>query len=169
MKKLTPVDLDIISELIRNSRQSDRELAKKLGVSQPTVGRRRVVLEKEGLLDYTAIPDLEKLGFEILAFTLARWSFNKERRVEERREFVGKHPSIMFASTGSGLDNDRVCISIHKNYSDYTKFIQELRGEFGEYFEAFSSFIVSLKGDDILRHLTFNYLAELLKQGKTQE
>jgi DNA-binding Lrp family transcriptional regulator len=169
MKELKPVDRDLISELIRNSRLSDRELAKRLGVSQPTVSRRRAALEKEGLLKYSAFPDLKKLGFEILALTLAKWSFNKERRIDERREFVAKHPNIVFTSTGTGLGHDRVCISIHKDYSDYTKLIQELKAEFGQYYEAFSSFIVSLQSDDILRHLTFEYLAELLKHDKTQE
>jgi hypothetical protein len=62
-----------------------------------------------------------------------------------------------------------VCISIHKNYSDYAKLIQELKAEFGQYYEAFSSFIVSLQSDGILGNLTFNYMAELLKQNKNQE
>ena len=168
MRELKPVDRNMISELMRNSRLSDRELAKKIGVSQPTVSRRRVALDKEGLLDYTAFPDFKKLGFEIVAFTLAKWSLNKERLTEERRKFIGKHPNIIFTSTGIGLDCDRVCISIHKSYSDYTKLIQDLKAEFGQYYEAFSSFIVSLQSDSILRNFTLKYLSELLKQGKTQ-
>jgi DNA-binding Lrp family transcriptional regulator len=77
MIKLKSIDYEIISELIKNSRLSDRQVAKKLGTSQPTVTRRRTQLEKEGMLDYTGVPDLKKLGFEILAFTFGKWSFQK--------------------------------------------------------------------------------------------
>jgi DNA-binding Lrp family transcriptional regulator len=87
---------NMISELIRNSRLSDRELAKKLGVSQATASRRRAALDKQGLLNYTANPDLKKLGFEILAFTLAKWNSNKERQIEERKEFVNIQRSYSF-------------------------------------------------------------------------
>ncbi|MFZ0965605.1 MAG: Lrp/AsnC family transcriptional regulator, partial [Candidatus Bathyarchaeia archaeon] len=60
MKK---VELNLISELMKNSRQSDRNLAKVIGVSQPTVTRIRNKLEKEGYIrEYTMIPDFSKLG-----------------------------------------------------------------------------------------------------------
>lgn len=50
------IELRLISELVKNSRRSDRELAKALGISQPTVSRIRVRLEKQGLIDYSAVP-----------------------------------------------------------------------------------------------------------------
>ena len=43
--QLKDVELRLISELIKDSRRSDRELAKAIGVSQPTVSRVRVRLE----------------------------------------------------------------------------------------------------------------------------
>ena len=47
------VELKLISELMKNSRRSDRELAKTLGVSQPTVSRTLKRLETEGTLKNT--------------------------------------------------------------------------------------------------------------------
>jgi DNA-binding Lrp family transcriptional regulator len=47
MSTLKDVDLKILSELMKNSKASDRQLAKKIGVSQPTVTRRRARLERE--------------------------------------------------------------------------------------------------------------------------
>ena len=41
LKKLKPIDYELVSELIKNSRLSDRQVAKKMNVSQPTVTRRR--------------------------------------------------------------------------------------------------------------------------------
>ena len=64
MKDLKPIDYGIFAELVKNARLSDRQLAKILNVSQPTITRRRNELEKRGLLDYTAILDIRKLGFE---------------------------------------------------------------------------------------------------------
>jgi DNA-binding Lrp family transcriptional regulator len=171
MIKLKSIDYEIISELIKNSRLSDRQVAKKLGTSQPTVTRRRTQLEKEGMLDYTGVPDLKKLGFEILAFTFGKWSFQKhpDSHVEEIKEFIRKHPGTIFMSTGSGFGWDRVCISVHKDYSDYSKVMQDFKSEWGQYCESFSSFIVSLQSDNVLRNLSFKHLTKLLRKSQTEE
>jgi DNA-binding Lrp family transcriptional regulator len=47
---LREVELRLISELMKNSRKSDRELARTIGTSQPTVTRTRNRLEKEGYI-----------------------------------------------------------------------------------------------------------------------
>jgi len=48
--KIKDVELRLISELMKNSRRSDRELAKAISVSQPTVSRMIKKLESEGTL-----------------------------------------------------------------------------------------------------------------------
>jgi len=64
------VELKLIYELIKNSRRSDRELAKAIGTSQPTVSRMIKKLKKEGAIrEYTMIPDFSKLGYKIMALT----------------------------------------------------------------------------------------------------
>ena len=163
MKK---VDYRILAELIKNSRLSDRQLAKNLGISQPTVTRRRTMLQKERLVEYTAIPDLRKLGFEILAFNFANWKqeASSEENIREAKAFISKHPSVMFVSTGRGLGADRVSVSAHRNYADYHRYIQELKEHWGANIERVDSFIVSLQNDNLLRNLTFKYLAEILNQ-----
>jgi DNA-binding Lrp family transcriptional regulator len=61
---LKKVELKVLSGLIKNSKISDRELAKTIGVSQPTVTRARTRLEKNGYIqEYTAIPNFAKLGY----------------------------------------------------------------------------------------------------------
>jgi DNA-binding Lrp family transcriptional regulator len=166
MKGLRPIDYKILFELIKNSRLSDRKLSEVLHVSQPTITRRRALLEKERLIEYTATPDLSKLGFEILAFTFARWKYDKyaEERVQETKAFLAKHPNMLFVSTGSGMNWDRLCISVHKSYSDYAKFMQELRAYWEEYLDRPVSFIVSLQSDMILRNLSFKYLADVMEK-----
>jgi len=47
----------LLSELLKDSKRSDRELAKALGVSQPTVTRNRSRLVKDGVIrEFTVIP-----------------------------------------------------------------------------------------------------------------
>ncbi|UCE96610.1 MAG: AsnC family protein [Candidatus Bathyarchaeota archaeon] len=47
-EKLKKIDYMILFKLTKNSKFSDRKLARKFGVSQPTVTRRRAALEKWG-------------------------------------------------------------------------------------------------------------------------
>ena len=51
-------EMRLLVELIKNSCRSDRNLAKVLGTSQPTVTRMRNKLVKEGIIqEFTVIPD----------------------------------------------------------------------------------------------------------------
>lgn len=172
MKNLKSLDYQILTELINNSRISDRQLARKIGVSQPTITRRRTALEKARLLEYTAIPDLEKLDFEILAITFADWNHDKfpDEKTNQAKTFLSKHSCMMFMSTGRGLGFDRVYITAHKGYSDYARFMRDLKKDWEQYMNRLDSFMVSLKSDNILRRLTFKCLAEsIVKETKSPE
>src|SRR4030066_1497567 len=70
VKSLKKIELMVIAELMKNSRRSDRELAKALHTSQPTVSRTIKRLEKMGIIkEYTMIPDFSKLGYKIMGIT----------------------------------------------------------------------------------------------------
>ena len=59
--------LTILQALMNDSKISDRAIAQKLGVSQPTVSRQRAVLVEEGYIKkFSIIPNLLKLGYDIL-------------------------------------------------------------------------------------------------------
>jgi len=172
LRKLRSIDFAIIAELIKNSRLSDRQLGKILHVSQPTITRRRGQLEKKRLLDYTAIPDLKELDFEILAITFgnrAAYPAHAELQIQKAKDFIERHPNLIFVSSGRGFNSDRVVISVHKNYTDYSKFQQQIKQEWEEIMAVEGSFIISLTSDSILRHLTFKNLAELIKKEHGQE
>jgi DNA-binding Lrp family transcriptional regulator len=167
MKKLKDVDYKILFELIKNSKISDRKLAQALGVSQPTVTRRRAMLEREKLLDYTALPNLEKLGVEILALTYARCGYQgrPEEKETDAKMFLSKHPNVIFAFTGRGLGMNMMLVSLHKNYAEYAEFTKKLRAGWGKPLINVDTFMVSLKGDSILRQFTFKFLADYLRKG----
>lgn len=166
MKELKSLDYRLLSELIRNSRRSDRELAKVLNVSQPTVTRRRLIIEKELIDGYTAIPRWEKLGYELFAITFMKIKTaiaSKEKYGETRKrglEWVTKQPCIIMSGACRGMGVDSFMISIHKSYKDYDDFLRNHRLELGEFIEDVRSILVNLGGKEILKPLGFTRLIE---------
>jgi DNA-binding Lrp family transcriptional regulator len=163
------VELRLISELMKNSRRSDRELAKAIGVSQPTVSRMIKRLEKEGVIkEYTMIRDFLKLGLELLALTLVklRKALDAEKIDEARKaaqQSLKKGPfEIIMLERGLGLGYDGLIVSIHKDYSSYQELKKWLRQfTFLELKEA-DSFLISLSDKIHYRPLTLTTLAKYL-------
>jgi DNA-binding Lrp family transcriptional regulator len=171
MLKLKPMDYALIAELVKNPRLSDRQLSKILNMSQPTITRKRTLIERQGLLDYNAIPNLRKLGYQILAFIFGSWKHKEfpDTRADEMEKYIAQIPNILFISTGSGLNYDRMAIAVFKDYSEYSKTIREFKLAWARYFADFSSFIVSLQTDNVLRNFTFKPLAEAMKREHSNE
>ena len=162
------IKLKLLSELLKNSKASDRELAAKLGVSQPTVSRMRAKLEKEGFIkEYTLIPDFSKLGFEIMAVSFVK--FEKELTEPEigkmydfADKFLNENPyAFLMAAAGNGLGYDRLIISLHENYTDFVKFVKASRAVPLAELAAFDSFTISLSAKHY-QPLTFSALADYL-------
>lgn len=161
---LKDTELKLLSELIKNSRRSDRELAKAIGVSQPTVSRTIKKLEKEEFLEYTAIPNLVKLGYEIMAVTFGKRNHEAHpENIEKAKDFMKRHPTIIFVASGMGSNSDRMAISIHRTFSDYNKFMNDVRTEWEGYMNT-EAFLINLKGNDILRPLSFKHVTDYLKE-----
>jgi DNA-binding Lrp family transcriptional regulator len=164
--RVRDIELRVLSALMINGRMSDRALAKKLGVSQPTVSRIRMKLEKEGYIkEYAAIPDLAKLGYEIFALTFVKIkSVSDEKiglakRVAEESLVKGPHNVVMF-ERGSGLAYEGMLASYHEDYSSYMELVRYLRQiEFLE-IDRIDSYIVSLKDPVRYRPLTYKTLAK---------
>jgi DNA-binding Lrp family transcriptional regulator len=108
---------------MKNSRRSDRELARAIGTSQPTVTRTRARLEKERVIkEYTMIPDFSKLGFQILAIT-----FLAVEKEPDSQKFRKAFENVLMIERGIGLKYSHVVVSIHKDYSSYIEFERRLK------------------------------------------
>jgi DNA-binding Lrp family transcriptional regulator len=168
MRKLRPEDYRILSELMKNARISDRQLAKMLGISQPTVSRKRAFLEKELIDGYTTIPKWDKLGYELLAITLIRTkptfaSKPTHVAVEKRGfEWLFNQHNVIMGGAIQGMGFNGHIISVHKNYSDYTKFLYKLRIDMGDLIDEVQTLLVDLISKDI-KPLHLKYLAEVNK------
>jgi DNA-binding Lrp family transcriptional regulator len=165
MAKLKEIDYKILSGLLRNSKMSDRQLAKKLGVSQPTVTRRRARLEKEHIDGYTAVPRWRKIGYKIFAITLIKatkiFSSKEYSTIREQGlEWLGKQPNIIMGGACEGMGMNSFIISLHESYSDHTKFMLKLRLEMGDFVDDVHSILVDLDETSRLKPLHLKYLAE---------
>lgn len=147
----------LLYELIKNARRSDRDLAKVLGFSQPTVTRTRRKLEDEKyVLQYTALPDFTKLGFELVAFTFMQWL--PEEKAASPYKWLEKDPRVIFVAEGNGLGKNSLIVTMHKNYTDYSDFIADLRQK-SRTANSVSSFIAALTS--IKKHLALAGLQEV--------
>ena len=161
MKKRTKKRMmSLLSELLKGSKRSDRELAKVLGVSQPTVSRTRNRLVEEGVIkEFTVIPDFVKMGYEIMAITGFKSKISEELAEKAIKSTMAK-PNIIFAARAQGMGKNAVVISMHKSYSDFSKFIANIVSEGGEDVKDYDTLLVSLE-DFVAKPLSLKYLAEL--------
>jgi DNA-binding Lrp family transcriptional regulator len=159
----------LIAELLKNARRSDRELARALGTSQPTVTRIRQKIEREHYIrNYSVFPDWRKLGFEIMAFTFTkmRAEILSEELVGKVRKYAEKFPNAIFVTSGEGLGMTGVIVSLHKHYRDYAEKLSQFRLDWGKYMENVESFVMVLGAGEI-KEMSFTYLAETIVPKKT--
>ena len=150
--------MDLLYELMKNSKRSDRELAKVVNVSQPTITRMRKNLEKmEYICEYTIVPAVEKLGFEITALTFLSTS-TRPKDVKEMQKWISESRKIIFSSLGEGLNGKTLLlVSVHRDFTDFSEFTREVRGILGLKGASMESFLVSVK-TDMIKHFSFKNL-----------
>ena len=153
----------LLRELLKDSRRSDRELARAIGASQPTVTRNRRLLA-DYIRSYTIVPEFEKIGYEILAITFAKAKTYEQEKVEEKlalaKKWVMDHTNILFASDGEGLGKDAAMVSVHKNYSKYADFMRDYTVRFADFVTDVQSFVVSLKTGILMKPFDVKYIAD---------
>jgi DNA-binding Lrp family transcriptional regulator len=160
------VELRLISELMKNSRRSDRELAKAVGVSQPTVSRIIKKLEKERKIkEYTAIPDFKQLGYNLMAVTfLGKQETEKETERTDLLKSVKKmeketHIANLIVVNGIGLKKGRMIINLFKNYSNFLEGLRTIKNLPNVDANEVESFLVDLNDYRNFRILSMTQLA----------
>jgi DNA-binding Lrp family transcriptional regulator len=163
---LKELQLRLVAELMKNSRRSDRELAKTIGVSQPTVSRMINKLEKEGIIkEYTMIPDFKRLGYQIMAviFLGKQEPSKKEDRAELRKaalEMERKTPRAnLMIVNGIGLEKGRLNITLYRDYQAYTEGIGIIKSLPHVDADEMESFLVDLNDEDNFRMLSMSAVA----------
>jgi DNA-binding Lrp family transcriptional regulator len=171
-------ELRLISELMMNSRRSDRDLAKAIGVSQPTVSRWIKRMEKEGIIrEYAMVPDFRKLGYKIMAVIFLKLGQNdKPLSLEELKEMHRKARQLekdnprnfLLVNNGIGLKHQMIVISFFHDYSEYVSYLRMVKEESNDALSPFikpediDSFLVNLEDETHYQPLTFSRLAKNL-------
>jgi len=154
----------LLLEMLKNSRRSDRDLAKVLGVSQPTITRTRQRLEKDYIRTYTLVPEFDQIGYEIVAFTFFKSkSYEKnetEKMIHSAKEWCDKHANVILAADGEGLGKDAMIISLHKSYSSYADFMRQVTVDWANFVTDLQSFLVSVKNSVPMKPFDLKYLAK---------
>jgi len=152
---------NLLLELLKDSKRSDRELAKVLGVSQPTITRMRSRLVEEGVIkEFTVIPDFVKMGYEIMAISCVKKKKALTEITKKAIEWARKYPNIIFAARAEGMGKNGVMISLHKNYADFSNFVAEQLQYWEDDIENHDIMLISLKGI-IAKPLSLAYLADV--------
>jgi DNA-binding Lrp family transcriptional regulator len=165
MKELKPIDYKLLFELMKDSHRSDRQLAKALGVSQPTVTRRRSMLEKNYIDGYTIIPRFGQIGFEIAAFTFLKSKLKqktgkeKDEALKKMKDWYMNQPNVVLVQDGRGMGWDAICISLHQSFSDFAAFIRAQDSELSEWIIESRTFHADLKPGIAIKPFHLKYLA----------
>jgi DNA-binding Lrp family transcriptional regulator len=157
------IEMRLLAELLKNSKKSDRELARTLGVSQATVSRTRTKLERNHVIqEYTIIPDFTKLGFELFAITTGWFKVPRDEKLQEKaRTWMKKFPNVLLSSRALGMGKDAVIVSMHKDFTDYENFMVKLKSDWIDAAVDYDSILISLKGF-MAKPFSLRYLAEIL-------
>jgi DNA-binding Lrp family transcriptional regulator len=160
--------------LMKNSRRSDRELAKVIGCSQPTVTRARADLERNGYIkEYTIIPDFEKLGFSLMGVTLARRKGPRSREAPAKTrtaviEIEKQHPHASLMAVNTTGIHDTLFITLYKDYSAYTRAMQLMRTIPKVEIDRVESYLVDLADPTNYRLLSMLPTATYLTKAESQ-
>jgi len=121
MLELDDLDRKILREVLKNSKRSYRELARRLNVAVTTVINRIEKMEETGIINgYTVSIDYEKLGYELTVLT--EISVSKGKLLEMEKE-IAKMPPVCAVYDVTGL-TDAIVVAKFRNrkeLSDFTK------------------------------------------------
>ncbi len=104
-EKLDNIDLKILKILQQNSKITNLELSKKIGLSPaPTLERVKKLENSNIIQSYHAKVNAEKIGLNVRTFVLASLAWNKENALENFIEKIAKIDEITegYIITGDG-------------------------------------------------------------------
>lgn len=125
----------ILNELLLNCKRSDRDIAKRAHVSQPTVTRTRHRLEESKTIKaYLAIPDYAKLGYKFGAVTLCALDPDKSPTDLSL-------DTLLISAPGITAGDNTVLLTLHRSMDDYRAFLKKVK--------AFAVALFATEGMDI--------------------
>jgi len=119
------LDGKVLAQLQKDSRQSNQQLADRVGMSASACWRRVDALETTGIVArYTALVDREKAGFSMSAILHVSLDRHDEKFVTQFVSRVRRRPEVLecFATTGDADYHLRVVVS---DMAAYNRFLDD--------------------------------------------
>ena len=117
--------MQILSILQSDGRITNADLAKRVGLSPPSVLQRVRTLERAGLIKgYYAHLDPDRLGLKIIAWVSITLALHQEQPIERFRRAIQEIPEILECYHVSG-DADFMLKVIVKDMRAYEMFVRE--------------------------------------------
>ena len=125
LRVLDKIDRELLRELQKNPTESFLNVAKKIGISSPTVKRRFEALKSKGVITGSSIlVDLSKIGFKGKAFLLVKTSKNYD--FKNLVVTIKEIPNIFLISSMIG-QFDILVMALVKNIEDVIKIVNQLK------------------------------------------
>ena len=122
---LDETDVQLLNLLQNDGRITNADLAKKVGLSPPSVLQRVRALEKAGLIrNYVALLEPERLGLRITALVMISLSLHQEQPIERFRRSIQEIPEIVECYHVSG-DFDFLLKVLVRDMRAYEVFLRE--------------------------------------------
>ncbi|MDD4983415.1 MAG: winged helix-turn-helix transcriptional regulator [Candidatus ainarchaeum sp.] len=132
MINLTPTDYSILYELDLNSRQTNKQLAKKAKVSEQTVAYRIDKMLKEGVIKkFVLMTNPRRMGYTHYKLYLKLQNISPEKE-QEFINYIKKEDNIFWAGKTLGL-YDYVISYLAKDLLDYKEMYDKIKEIWGPY------------------------------------
>lgn len=123
--ELDAVDISLLTELQKDSKISNAELARRMNLSPPAIHARIRRLEETGIIcGYAAIINREALGFEMLCFIQVSVNSHDPEYVQEFRARLAEMPEVLECYQLIG-DIDYLLKVVLRNKRDLQRFLME--------------------------------------------
>jgi DNA-binding MarR family transcriptional regulator len=160
-KNFTSIEKQVFLLLIQNPDLSDHAIAKNTSFSSSTVNAINKRLTKKGLIRKFIIPNLGKIGFELMASTHLKFipTSTESSRKKIADNIRKKYPNIFMISNKT----NEIIFTIHKNFSEYQKVNEEIVNMYREndhLMEDPNTIIFPLKEMNFIR---YHYYQPILK------
>jgi Lrp/AsnC family transcriptional regulator, leucine-responsive regulatory protein len=143
VKLLDPTDVQILAILQQDGRITNADLAKKVGLSPPTVLQRVRILEKSGLIkNYVALLDAERLGLKTTVFAMISLSMHQDQPIERFRKAVQDIEEVVECHHVSG-EFDFLLKIVVKDIKGYEALIRERLSRIRGIHQIRSSFVMA--------------------------
>lgn len=149
MIKLTLREKQVLTELLKDCKISDQEIARRLKTSRPTIFKIRQRLENSGIIKgYVPLVNFDKLNLNLQAVVLYRWrDYSKIEELEKNFKFISSLPDVILFIKGEGMGSKTdLIISIHEDLKDYETFIRKLKYQWKDNVENVEVFLSSIEG-----------------------